>query len=176
MKTANYEKHIIEIKKLLNGINITFQDYPELDMLIKVFQQFIEGFGKAKSGYSAAGAIGKGIGKGNKIDNIPEGLEVFEPYLKNENNVKWIRWQLEGKHYLDMADQCPYCSASVNETKKTILKVSEEYDAKAVEQLNKMIEVFQNLMPYFTQDTISKIEEIAKNLQSSICYSWESIV
>lgn len=164
VKTADYEKHITEIRKLLNGINITFQDYPELDMLIKVFQQFIEGFGKAKSGYSAAGAIGKGIGKGNKIDNIPEGLEVFEPYLKNEDNVKWIRWQLEGKHYLDMADQCPYCSASVDETKKTILKVSEEYDAKAVEQLNKMIEVFQNLMPYFTQDTVSKIEEIAKNV------------
>ena len=164
VKTADYEKHIKEIQKLLNGINVTFQNHPELDMLIKVFQQFIEGFGKAKSGYSAAGAIGKGIGKGNKIDNIPEGLEVYEPYLKNEDNVKWIKWQLEGKHYLDMADQCPYCSGSVNETKKTILKVSEEYDAKAVEQLNKMLEVFQNLMPYFSDDTTSKIEEITKNV------------
>lgn len=164
VKTADYEKHISEIEKLLNGINITFQNYPELDVLISAFQKFVEGFGKAKSGYSAAGAIGKGIGKGNKIDNIPEGLEVFEPYLKNDDNVKWIRWQLEGKHYLDMADQCPYCSAPVNETKKTILKVSEEYDAKTVEQLNKMIEVFQNLMPYFTQDTASKIEEITRNV------------
>lgn len=164
VKTADYEKHIKEIQKLLNGINVTFQNHPELDTLIKVFQQFIEGFGKAKSGYSAAGAIGKGIGKGNKIDNIPEGLEVYEPYLKNDDNVKWIKWQLEGKHYLDMADQCPYCSGSINETKKTILKVSEEYDAKAVEQLNKMLEVFQNLMPYFSDDTIFKIEEIAKNV------------
>lgn len=83
VKTEDYEKHVIEIEKLLNGINVTFQNYPELDLLIKVFQQFIDGFGKAKGGYSAAGAIGKGIGKGNKIDNIPEGLEVFEPYLKN---------------------------------------------------------------------------------------------
>lgn len=83
VKTEDYEKHVIEIEKLLNGINVTFQNYPELDLLIKVFQQFIDGFGKAKGGYSAAGTIGKGIGKGNKIDNIPEGLEVFEPYLKN---------------------------------------------------------------------------------------------
>lgn len=164
VKTEDYEKHIKEIQKLLNGINVTFQNHPELDTLIKVFQQFVEGFGKAKSGYSAAGAIGKGIGKGNKIDNIPAGLEVYEPYLKNNDNVKWIRWQLEGKHYLDMADQCPYCSGSVNETKETILKVSEEYDAKAVEQLNKMLEVFQSLMPYFSDDTTSKIEEITKNV------------
>lgn len=111
VKTADYEKHIKEIEKLLNGINFIFQNHPELDMLIKVFQQFIEGFGKAKSGCSAAGAIGKE----NKIDNIPKGLEIYEPYLKNDNNVKWIRWQLEGKHHLDMADQCPYCSGSVNE-------------------------------------------------------------
>ena len=108
---------------MLESINITFQSHPELEELIKIFQQFIEGFGKAKSGYSAAGAIGKGIGKGNKIDNIPEGLEVYEPYLKNNDNVKWIKWQLEGKHYLDMAEQCPYCSGSIKETRETILKL-----------------------------------------------------
>lgn len=164
VKTADYDKHIKEIEKLLNGINVTFQNHPELEALIKVFQQFIEGFGKAKSGYSAAGAIGKGIGKGNKIDNIPEGLEVYEPYLKNSENVKWIKWQLEGKHFLDMADQCPYCSGSVRETKNTILKVGDEYDAKAVEQLNKMLEVFATLLPYFSDTTATKIEEITKNV------------
>ena len=87
VKTPDYDKHIKEIEKLLNNINITFQNHPELETLIKAFQQFIEGFGKAKSGYSAAGAIGKGIGKGNKIDNIPAGLEVYEPYLKNSENT-----------------------------------------------------------------------------------------
>ena len=164
VKSPDYDKHIKEIEKLLESINITFQNHPELEELIKIFQQFIDGFGKAKSGYSAAGAIGKGIGKGNKIDNIPAGLEAYEPYLKNNDNVKWIKWQLEGKHYLDMAEQCPYCSGSIKETKKTILKVSEEYDAKAVEQLTKMLEVFKELMPYFTSETALKIEEITKNV------------
>lgn len=164
VKTADYDKHINEIEKLLNGINVTFKDHPELEMLIRVFQQFIDGFGKAKSGYSAAGAIGKGIAKGNKIDNIPIGLEMYEPYLKNSENVKWIKWQIDGKSYLDMADQCPYCTGSVKETKDTILKVSNEYDAKAVEQLNKMLEVFKSLSPYFSVETLSKIEEITKNV------------
>lgn len=164
VKTEDYDKHIKEIENLLESINITFQNHPELEMLINAFQQFVEGFGKAKSGYSAAGAIGKGIGKGNKIDNIPKGLEVYAPYLKNSDNVKWIRWQLEGKNYLEMADQCPYCSGSVQETKETILKVSDEYDAKSIEQLNKMLEVFENLSPFFSVDTAMKIKEITKNV------------
>ena len=63
-----------------------------------------------------------------------------------------------------MAEQCPYCSGSIKETKETILKVSEEYDAKAVEQLTKMLEVFKELMPYFTNETAVKIEEITKNV------------
>lgn len=164
VKTPDYDKHIKEIENLLNSINVTFQNHPELETLIQVFGQFVEGFGKAKSGYSAAGAIGKGIGKGNKIDNIPQGLEVYEPYLKNNDNVKWIKWQLEGKHYLEMADQCPYCSSSVNDTRETILKVSDEYDARAIEQLNKMLEVFNKLVPYFSDDTAIKIGEITSNV------------
>ena len=164
VKSPDYDKHLNEIEKLLEGINITFQNHPELEELIKKFQLFIDGFGKAKSGYSAAGAIGKGIAKGNKITNIPVGLEVYEPYLKNTENVKWIKWQLEGRQYLDMAEQCPYCTGSIEKTKDIILKVGEEYDARAVEQLTKMLDVFKDLMPYFTIDTANKIKEIINNV------------
>lgn len=164
VKSPDYDKHLNEIEKLLEGINITFQNHPELEELIKKFQLFIDGFGKAKSGYSAAGAIGKGIAKGNKITNIPVGLEVYEPYLKNTENVKWIKWQLEGRQYLDMAEQCPYCTGSIEKTKDIILKVGDEYDARAVEQLTKMLDVFKDLMPYFTIDTANKIKEIINNV------------
>ena len=164
VKSPDYDKHLNEIEKLLEGINITFQNHPELEELIKKIQLFIDGFGKAKSGYSAAGAIGKGIAKGNKITNIPVGLEVYEPYLKNTENVKWIKWQLEGRQYLDMAEQCPYCTGSIEKTKDIILKVGEEYDARAVEQLTKMLDVFKDLMPYFTIDTANKIKEIINNV------------
>ena len=44
------------------------------------------------------------------------------------------------------------------------MKLSEEYDARAVEQLTKMLEVFKELMPYFTNETAIKIEEITKNV------------
>lgn len=118
IKTSDYEKHTKEIEELLKDISVTFIEHPELDGLINAFQSFVAGFGKAKSGYSAAGSIGKGIGKGNKIDNIPEGLEVYASYLKNENNVKWLKWQMDGKSYLDMDNICPYCANEVEEVRK----------------------------------------------------------
>lgn len=164
IKTADYDKHIKEIEVLLQSVNKTFQVHPELDELIRLFGQFVEGFGKSKSGYSAAGAIGKGIAKGNKINNVPHGLEEYEPYLKGNSNVKWIKWQLEGKNYLDIADQCPYCCSSIEEKKDTILKVSEEYDSKNIEQLNKMLEIFEALLDYFSDETQIKIKEIMNNV------------
>ena len=164
IKTSDYENHTKEIEKLLKNINSTFKEHPELDELIDTFQNFVAGFGKAKSGYSAAGSIAKGIGKGNKIDNIPKGLEVYSTYLKNEGNVKWLKWQIDGKSYLDMDDKCPYCANKVEDIrKKTILQISEEYDAKSVEQLNKMLEVFALLNPYFSDETREKIKEITQN-------------
>jgi ABC-type hemin transport system ATPase subunit len=167
VKTPDYEAHLKEIEGLLAEINTAFQSNPELDDLIQSFSKFIEGFGKAKSGYSKAGAIGKGIANGNKISHIPVGLEKFSPYLQNtanSANVKWIKWQLDGKTYLDMADQCPYCSASVETTKETILRVQDEFDTNAIEQINKMLIVFESLMPYFTSTTAEKIKEITDNV------------
>ncbi len=164
VRTDNYDKHLAEIEKLLKDINITFQKHPELDFLIQTFDQFIEGFGKSKSGYSAAGAIAKGIGKGNKINNIPLGLEAYSPYLQNKNNVGWLKWQLDGKQYLEIASQCPYCTNSISQQKDLIEKVGKEFDAKSVEQLNKMIIVFKNLLQYFSEETAKSVNEIIDNV------------
>ena len=165
VKTSNYDDHIKQIESLLQSVNIAFQNHPELDELIDVFLKFVEGFGKAKNGYSAPGAIAKGIGKGNKIRNIPKGLEVYETYLKDKNNIKWLKWQIDGKAYLDMAEQCPYCTAKMEKTRREIiLQVSDEYDTKSIEQLNKMLEVFELLYPYFVENTCQKIKEIAHNV------------
>ena len=48
VKSTDYDNHIKEIEKLLESISITFQNHPELGELIENFEQFIDGFGKAK--------------------------------------------------------------------------------------------------------------------------------
>lgn len=165
VKTSNYDVHIKEIEDLLRSVNVAFETHPELDELIDVFGKFIDGFGRAKNGYSAAGAIAKGIGKGNKISNIPKGLEAYETYLKDKDNIKWLKWQIDGKNYLNMAEQCPYCTAKMEESRKEIiLQVSDEYETKSIEQLNKILEIFELLYPYFEENTCQKIQEIAHNV------------
>lgn len=165
VKTPDYDEQLKKIEDNLIDIKETFNKSEDLNNLINLFHTFIDGFGKAK-GYSTSGSIAKGLGKGNKLENIPNGLEVYQGYLKNENNVKWIKWQQEGSQsYLNIVEnQCPYCSGSVEGKKETILRVSKEYDKTLIENINKMVDDFDKLQPYFSKATVDKIEKIKKNI------------
>lgn len=168
IKTPDYEQQLQIIDELIKETRNTFSQNPELDELMNDFTVFIDGFGKAQSGYSAAGALGKGLGRGNKVYNIPDGLAPYKNYIQNSvdgANAKWIKWHLTGNEFIGVTHQCPYCATETTETiKQTILKVSEEFDPKAIEHLNKMLEVFDRLKNYFSENTNMKIEEISKNI------------
>lgn len=164
IKTSKYQENTKKIEKLLQNINITFAKHEELDNLIDTFKQFIEGFGKSKKGYAESGSIAKGIGKGNKIENIPKGLESYSIYLKDKNNVRWLKWQMDGKSYLDLDIKCPYCANEVEENrKKTILKVGDEYNSNSIQHLVNMLNILDMLNPYFNNHTSLKIREITQN-------------
>lgn len=163
VKTPKYDQHMGQIRQLLIDINRTFQEDQELDNLIQVFSQYIDGCGKSKTGLAASGAIVKGLGKGNKINNIPDGLEAYAPYLtntKNAGNVGWLKWQADGRKYLDIADQCPYCSGSLENTRDKIIRISKEYDSKAIEHLDRMLLLFDQMKPYLSDTTNDKILQI----------------
>lgn len=167
VKTKDYETRMQEIQRLLDAINKTFTNHPDLDELIDAFSRFIDGCGRTRTGYSAASSIGKGLGKGNKVENIPNGLEAYKPYLQHTDeavNVKWIKWQLDGRPYLDLANQCPYCSNSIETKRETILKIEKEYNAKDIEHLDKMLKVFKMLFPYFDDVTKKELQEIINNI------------
>lgn len=168
IKTPNYEQQLRVINDLIKDTKNTFAQNPELDELISDFTTFVDGFGKAQSGYSAAGSLGKGLGKGNKVYNVPEALTPFKDYIQSSDNgvnAKWLKWHLSGNEFIDIAHQCPYCASGANdETKKAILKVSEEFDPKTIEHLNKMLDVFNKLKNYFSDETNQKIEEISKSI------------
>ena len=177
VKTPKYDEHMREIENLLKDIRNTFNEHPEFIELTTAFSKFVSNFGRGNS-IAANSVIARGIGKGNKIRHIPAGLEKYETYLtRNENgeNVSWLKWQIEGKKYLDMADQCPYCCGSVKETKDTILKVAEEYNSNEISNLNNLLKLLEELMPYFSEDTQLKIEEIRDNA-TNISESQKSIL
>lgn len=162
IKTADYDAQMEQIQNHMVSIQETFQNNPELNELIGELSAFITGFGKAQSGYSKAGSIGKGIAKGNKIEHIPTRLSAYAPFIQSEENVSWLSWQSKGEAFLNTADVCPYCAGPLPAQQKNIVRqVATEYDAKYVTELQKMIGVFQSLSSYFTDEDSRNINEMA---------------
>ncbi|MFZ1730012.1 MAG: AAA family ATPase [Bacteroidota bacterium] len=164
VRSPDYDRHLVEIEALTADIRTTFKDSQEIDQVIGELGTLSDSFGKSKSGFSAAGVLNKGIGMGNKIANIPKGLESYTAYLRSSVNSKWLRWQMDGNEYVELSDNCPYCTSPTAEKKETIAQVSEEYDAKAVEHLNKIVTVLESLGRYFSDDARAKLKAIACNV------------
>lgn len=164
IKNEKFESGMSQINNLIETIRTTFEENDDIDILINDLGELSDCFGKSKSGYSASGSIAKGIGKGNKVINIPEGLKVYEDYIKNDKNVTWLKWQMSGNEYIDISEKCPYCTSGITEKKDTILSVSKEYDSKLIEHLNKVVNVLKKLSNYFTEEVNLNIDKITKNI------------
>jgi ABC-type Mn2+/Zn2+ transport system ATPase subunit len=167
IKNADYDKKMGEIENLVSNIKDTFKNDEKLEGIIKDLMDMSESFGKSKDGYSKAGRIGKAIGSGNKIENIPAGLEGYSDFIRSGSNVQWIKWQIEGNKFSDISTTaCPYCLSSIIEKKETILSVSKEYDAKSIEHLNILCAIIERLGRYFSKDTLANLESMVKNKTS----------
>lgn len=163
IRNGEYEAKMEEIESIVTEIKETFNKNEKINEVIKDLSDLSEGFGKSQSGFSQAGKIGKGIGKGNKIEHIPAALTPYASFIKSENNVKWIKWQIEGNAFLETSTDCPYCTAPTEEKKSTILAVSKEYDAKSIEHLVAIKSIIDRLGKYFETETLLNIECIIKN-------------
>ena len=93
-----------------------------METLINDLSVFISGFGKAQSGYSKTGAIGKGVARGNKVENIPPAVVGYKAYIQSDKNAKWLSWQSNGEEFLDYAEKCPYCATSLTHEAKDVVK------------------------------------------------------
>ena len=165
IRCADYDAGIREIEGLVTQIKTLLSEDQEIEDLINDFNELGGSFGKqTKAGIHGASPIAKAFKQGNKVDNIPEGLEIYKAYIQNTNNFKWIKWQLDGSQFLDIADQCPFCVNDIDEKKEAITKIAKVYKPKEIENLNKIVAVFQRLDKYFSDDTKARIEDFIKNV------------
>lgn len=166
VKTPDYESRMSAIQGRLAQIKNVFSEHAELESLTKDLGDFIEGYGKAR-GLAKNGSIFKGLGGGNLVDNVPEDLREYAPYLargSKSTNVKWLGWMQDGKNYLDIALQCPFCCKKGDDAKKRNNRICEVYDKKNVEHLNKVLELIESLSPYFCKATMDEIKNIANDV------------
>src|SRR5680860_188146 len=96
---------------------------------------------------------------GGKLKNIPEPLKGYEGFLHSDNPAGWITWQAKGKEFLDLSDNCPFCStSSVN--KETAKKVSEEYESAAVKNMSAIRSVIDRLGGYFEPSYLERLNSL----------------
>jgi hypothetical protein len=165
IRDAAYEDGVRQIESLVEEIKLLLSEDEQIAAFRADLTELSGGFGRpTKSGIHASSPIAKALKGGNKVDNIPEGLEAYEQYIQGSDNFKWVKWQLDGKSFIDISDNCPYCIGGIAAKKDTIRKISEVYDSKAVESLNKMVAVFQRLSQYFSDDTKHVIEGFVANV------------
>jgi len=162
VKNADYDKKMADIESLVHDIKRAFSENAELDRVIADLHELAESFGKSQSGISKASRISKGLGTGNKIEHVPDQLEAYAGYIQSAESVSWIKWQIDGKRFLDLSTACPFCTAPTEERKSAILAVGETYDAKSVEHLLAVQSVFARLNEYFSADAKMKLSEILK--------------
>lgn len=166
IKTQDYEQRMAVIQEMLSNVRSEFEHNPELDNLILVFNDFLASYGKANK-LSKNGSIFKGLGEGNRINHIPDDLREYAPYLRkqeNSTNVSWLKWMVHGEPFVSIAEQCPFCSIPGKIAKTKTKRIYETYDSKNIEHLNKILEVFQKLDPYLSDEAREKINAIEQNI------------
>lgn len=165
IRDEKYDSVMAEIEELVSQIKSQFVDDDEVEALVADFDELSSSFGKpTKTGVHGASAIAKALKGGNKVANIPEGLEIYQNFIQGQDNVKWIKWQLDGGQFVEESDNCPYCVSDVKDVKETIKRVGEVYDPKSIQNLNKLVQIFQRLDKYFSDQT----KEIINDFVSSV--------
>ena len=164
IKTPDYVLQLQAIEDIVGKIKSVFRNDPSLEEFLGVLRELSSSFKINQNGKSIAkSSTGfKALEGGNKFEHIPEGLEAYAPFLKDSKNVSWIGWQQQGQQYLDISEDCPFCTSSTKEKKAVITRVSQEYDKNTIGHLTKIIAVFEKLGDYFSENTRYIIETITK--------------
>ncbi len=154
IRDEEYEKGMAEIGELTRTIQEMFAQDKDIDELINDFNELSSSFGKpVKSGIHASSSMSKAFKGGNKVRNVPKEVEDYKEYIQSESNIKWIKWIIDGRVYLDLSDNCPYCVTNISAKKAKIAKISDIYEPRVIEYINKIVSVFSRLNKYFSNTT-----------------------
>lgn len=160
IKTPEYTKSIDEIEKLLLDIKNIFSENDELDKTILDFENLSGSFKTTKTGLSETSALYKGLREGNLIEHIPKSLQGYASLIRHKDCVSWLDWQNKGEKFLEISDNCPYCTSSTDEKRDAIKSISTHYDKTVIKNFNVIIEALESLGDYFSDVANKTLREI----------------
>jgi len=163
IRSDKYEEGAQKIEGLISKIKSNFSENEGISNMITDLELLTDSLKLTQTGLSKASDFYKAFHEGNKKLNIPEELDSYSPFLKNEDviSMKWLDWHIKGEEYLSISEVCPFCTYSLDETRKSnIEKINEVYDTKIIKKLSSIVEVIQKLKEYFPPETWERLERI----------------
>ncbi len=162
IKSPNYIKSVQEIENILENIKTIFQKDESLNETIKNFESLANSFSITNTGkLSKSSAVYKALENGNLLKNIPEELNGYSEYLKNDQEcTSWLGWQMKGKSFMGISDNCPFCTSPTKEKEEIINLVSNTYDKNIISKLIIIMNALNNLGDYFSDTSKTKLTEI----------------
>ncbi|WP_434181424.1 AAA family ATPase (plasmid) [Clavibacter michiganensis] len=166
INTDEYRAGIKEIEEIFESLKETFLEGVELNEAITHFTELRDAFGVTAAGKVSRSSRGsKALSVGGKLETIPKGLEGYSRFIQSDNPAKWITWQAQGKDYLELSDNCPFCSImSVDKT--TAKKVSEQYNSAAVKNMSSLRAAVDKLGIYLNPADLDQLQKLTRLITS----------
>lgn len=162
IKTPEYQNLTGQIEQLLSDIKKVFSENEDLEVIISDFENLSKSFSTTQTGLSKTSALYKGLKEGNKITHVPDALKGYSKLIKDKNCVSWLDWQNKGEQFLEISDDCPYCTSATIDKKETIKSVSTYYNKTVVKNFTVIIDALKNLGEYFSPDANSTLKTITE--------------
>ena len=177
IRTEAYQEKERDIQTFTSAVKQQFSDNTLLEMFLANLKELSSAFKVTTSGSLAKTSTGaKALSGSNKIDHIPEGLELYKPFIQSSNCVNWIDWQAKGhKEFSELSDSCPFCTSDATAQKEQIAKVSKEYDKNLIKNLVGVIGVINKLGEYFSDAASEKLNAI-KSLKNGLEKEHETFI
>lgn len=163
VRTPDYEEGFEKIKIILEEIKKIFIESEDLNNMIESLDKLSKSFKLTQTSLSKSSDAYKSFENGNKIENIPEELMSYKSFLKSgeEICISWLDWHSKGINFLNISENCPYCSYLLNDERKNQIKIiGEMYDKNLIKKLSSIIDVIEKLGEYFSLETIKQLKKI----------------
>lgn len=164
INTVEFQEGLAQIESSFESLKQTFEDEAEFNEALKNFTELRDTFNVTKGGAVAKTSKGyKALSVGGKLKNIPEKLRGYAGFLHSDNPAAWITWQSRGKEFLELSDNCPFCSVPSFD-KQTASKVSQEYESAAVKNMSLLRNVIDRLGRYFEPSSLEKLDDLTTSI------------
>lgn len=160
INTEEYRRGIDEIEELFAALQETFVDLPEFDEAVHAFTHLCDVFGVTKAGALSKSTKGyKAMAAGGKLKNIPEPLKGYSGFLQSADPASWVAWQAKGKTFLDLSDNCPFCSTESLDKARAEL-VSKEYETASVKNMSLLRAAVDTAGHYFEPSYLEQLDKM----------------